>query len=479
MPMPLALLTGNPLRRVRAPAPPQRPAWRQAMAAFTWAEVPTSNTLASLNPKNNASINPAYPGNPEWGAGHAAVITAWCGGCLDEATDDFWIPLGGGHADYAGNEPYKLNLRHDTPTWTMVRPPSGAVGNVLNTQDRPLTGAGSTTTAIVLASGVSAPAVYGGYDAASDEDDAYNGMTLQVSNQTRTITDYDGATHTATVGSAYSITVTGQFYSVISGGVSVHGALGEQSGMYADGRVRSTHTYNKPVWVPGVGPFIACLSSVSWSGQVGTDKPVRIDPVTGESTLLAASSVSMGSVGACYDPSRHAIWMRGAGTGKFHRYNIGTDTWTNDIGPNKAVSGRASLAYLADINCIVWICQTFTAGFALLDCATGTVYEPSVSGSWTADLASNQAAWVPSLNAVCSWNNSSDTTLISRLTRPVGNPRTDEWTLDTLEVDESNSVTPSARTANGTYGRFGYSPFLDGFYLLNSTSGPVYFFALS
>jgi hypothetical protein len=45
------------------------------------------------------------------------------------------IPLSGGHADYAGNEPYSVDLFQDTVTWRMLRNPSGAVGNLMNLND--------------------------------------------------------------------------------------------------------------------------------------------------------------------------------------------------------------------------------------------------------------------------------------------------------------------------------------------------------
>lgn len=44
------------------------PAWRSAMVANTWAVVPMANTLADINPRNNAAINPNYPSAPEWAA---------------------------------------------------------------------------------------------------------------------------------------------------------------------------------------------------------------------------------------------------------------------------------------------------------------------------------------------------------------------------------------------------------------------------
>ena len=89
-----------------------------------------------------------------------------------------------------------------------------------------------------------------------------------------------------------------------------------------------------------------------------------------------------------------------------------------------------------------------------------------------------QMRWVPSLGAFVCWDNTTATTLITRLTPP-SNPRTGTWVIDTLPVSGANAVTPSVRAANNTYGRFFYSPTLNGFGLFNSVSGPVYFYALS
>lgn len=113
-----------------------RPAWRTAMAANTWAQVP-GNTLASINPENNPAINPNYPSSAPWhgSVGQAAIIGAWGTACWDEAGQTLWLPNGGGHQDYAGNEPYKINIGAATPTWSMPRYPSGAVGNTVTLND--------------------------------------------------------------------------------------------------------------------------------------------------------------------------------------------------------------------------------------------------------------------------------------------------------------------------------------------------------
>lgn len=113
------------------------PAWRTAMADYTVIELPTSNTLSDLNPKNDAAINPNYPGNPEWWGitGFDAIITTWCGACGDTEHNELWFNDGGGHGDYGGNDRLKLILKQAVPAYVRVRNPSGAIGNLLTTDD--------------------------------------------------------------------------------------------------------------------------------------------------------------------------------------------------------------------------------------------------------------------------------------------------------------------------------------------------------
>ena len=98
------------------------------MASHTWAMLPASNTLADIDPGRNPAITPA---NADYlGRGMTAGLLAWTGGVWDDESGTFWIPLGGGHSDYGGNEPYRIKLDVDTPAWVMVRNPSGAIGNI-------------------------------------------------------------------------------------------------------------------------------------------------------------------------------------------------------------------------------------------------------------------------------------------------------------------------------------------------------------
>ena len=122
-----------------APAPSGRPSWRTAMAANTWRTIPTANKLSQIDPANNPAYNANYPGSAEWQGsnGQSAIISAWCGACLDTATDTWHIPVGGGHNDYGGNEPYSIGLNAANPPWAMLRPPTGALPGNINTHATP------------------------------------------------------------------------------------------------------------------------------------------------------------------------------------------------------------------------------------------------------------------------------------------------------------------------------------------------------
>lgn len=112
------------------------PAWLAGTTAYTWGAIPASNTLDDIDPENNPAINPNYPAAAPWGAniGQKGVIRPWCGASYNATKGRIQLLLGGGHGDYAGNEPYVFELTADVPSWSMLRNPTGAVGNegVLN-----------------------------------------------------------------------------------------------------------------------------------------------------------------------------------------------------------------------------------------------------------------------------------------------------------------------------------------------------------
>ena len=354
--------------------------------------IPASNTLNDLNPKNNPAINPVYPSTPEWMGTHANIIGAWCGACYGDDAGELWLPLSGGHADYAGNEPYKINLLADVPQWEMVRPPSGAIGNVLTTND-------------------------------------------------------------------------GQ----------------ELSGVYSDGRPRSIHSYNKPVWVDGVGPAVAVVGNSAWSGQSGPRDYIQIDRQSGEVAVRKAfATLAVGQpagLGACYDVTRHAVWARGVGSGCYMRIGINESSWTA-VSAVLASSGAYGLCHIPEHDVIFAVRKSSTQSvIEIVDCTTGTVTTPGFVGTPAAEVAgAMQPRWVPELSAVALWDNDAPNAHKVTLMSPGSSLKTDHWTASVIEFSITDQ--PTAKTNQGTYGRFFYSKRLGGFGVINRTTDPIYFFPL-
>jgi hypothetical protein len=382
-------------------APSALPAWRQNLAVNTWTTVASVGTISAINPRNNPAINPNFPNKAEWEAGGSVteVVAAWCGGTYDYQHHNFWLPLSGGHGDYAGNEPYAIDMGADVPAWRMVRPPTGALPDAIITND-------------------------------------------------------------------------GQ----------------ENSGVYADGRPRAIHSYNKCVFIPNQGPAVVPQGSTSWSAAGGTMRPIIIDHATGEMKRFGTSQGvhtpgAYSGGGSCYDSLRDAVWIRGIGSGRFQRYNVATDTWTREASNSQAVSGSSALCYIESHDCILWFHQTFANGFAVLDCATGVITQPQVTGVCVGVApAPNGGVLRPhglmqphdiGGNRFAFWDNTTNATVINILSF-TSNPRTDTWQFSQLPVAASNTVTPTTRTQWGTYGRFFHMPEYKCLGVYNSVSQPIY-----
>lgn len=121
-----------PARRARGDANgeggPSLPSWVTAIASQTWGAIP-GNTLSDIDPGQSATYT-ATPGSEAWRGtgGLAASMTAWNGACHDSATGRLFQCAEGGHTDYAGNGVYVWTLNQEAPAWSMILPPSGAIG---------------------------------------------------------------------------------------------------------------------------------------------------------------------------------------------------------------------------------------------------------------------------------------------------------------------------------------------------------------
>lgn len=89
------------------------PAWRQGMAIGEWKHLPS------------ADLGAVTPDVPPSGY-YAARIDAWNGFGADITTSRLYLAGAGGHADYAGNEVYSLDLNAAAPQWVIEIQPSPA-----------------------------------------------------------------------------------------------------------------------------------------------------------------------------------------------------------------------------------------------------------------------------------------------------------------------------------------------------------------
>lgn len=100
------------------------PSWVTSIAPGTWAQV-SSNTLASVDPENDSTLNPNYPGNAPWHAvqGQPSVIDTWNGGAFASGFGEYGslVMYGGGHDAYYGSEVYAFDL--GTRRWTRLSAP--------------------------------------------------------------------------------------------------------------------------------------------------------------------------------------------------------------------------------------------------------------------------------------------------------------------------------------------------------------------
>lgn len=250
----------------------------------------------------------------------------------------------------------------------------------------------------------------------------------------------------------------------------------ESTGLYADGRIRATHSYSTPVHIPGMGVGLVTHGASSYSAQGPVGKPVIIDEHSGELIRYGSStSLISDECNGCYDPVRHCFWAHPRGGSQIRQYDIATDTWS--IGPSfGSTSGPAQLTYL-DGEDLIFV-RRGSSTWAIFDPSDRTLTTITSTGSGIigSDAQDAQPAWCEYDRCIYLWDQSADTDKLTRIAAPA-DLKSGTWEVSAVVPSEDNSVTPTAKANNGTYGRFGYSKRLDGFYLLNGVSQPIYFFA--
>lgn len=102
-------------RSIQVRDPSVLPAWRAGMAQWEWKEL--AGTSLSLVPV----VNPLDGVTMQYPAGR---IDAWNGFAADRSNGDVYLARAGGHADWPGNEVYKISFSADAPAWSIIRQPT-------------------------------------------------------------------------------------------------------------------------------------------------------------------------------------------------------------------------------------------------------------------------------------------------------------------------------------------------------------------
>jgi len=196
----------------------------------------------------------------------------------------------------------------------------------------------------------------------------------------------------------------------------------------------------------------------------------------GPSSALAASPYG----GACaYDPTRGAkgsIWYIGQNSGRLGRLDIATRTWSQSA-LFAVRSGEQCLTYIPDHDLLLMGAGASPWGVydPRLDTYTNITVSGSPAGGNTSYGKCNPC-YVAAEDAVMWWDAPGGaTTLMNNLAIPP-QAKTGTWVLTQKTPAAGNSVAPTPRVSNGTYGRGWYSPAMDAFFVFNEVAGHVYGF---
>lgn len=96
------------------------PSWRRGLARWQWVELPGTSLSNQrvADPFNGAMVAPTQR------------IDAWNGLAANTDTNRVYLAGAGGHADWAGNEAYEIDLGVDQPRWRLLRGPSAGAAVV-------------------------------------------------------------------------------------------------------------------------------------------------------------------------------------------------------------------------------------------------------------------------------------------------------------------------------------------------------------
>ena len=233
---------------------------------------------------------------------------------------------------------------------------------------------------------------------------------------------------------------------------------------YTDGTPNARHIYNGELYLPVQDKYFLYGAFKSTCGN-DTDGQWQYSPTTSswaqQSPATHPSHATNGSVPQfAYDPTTQDIYEVEDNTGNFWQYNVAANTWTN-LKNVSACTGVLNMTTAIDDGRRLYFCVG-NGGFGKVS-LTAPYTATKLTGTGCAAIISTAGpgfVYDPVQKLMVGWAGGN--------TAYIYNPDTDSCTTATYTGG------PTVIQANGTYGRFNYSPALGVFVVANSIGTNAY-----
>ncbi len=245
----------------------------------------------------------------------------------------------------------------------------------------------------------------------------------------------------------------------------------EATGVFGDGRPRSTHTYHTLAYSPKADRFYFVGMGGVWSGGSRNNRTGAFDFVSGEWVELAnRPNVGVPEAGVTvYDSATESIWHQAGWTSQLLRLDLATNDWNEfpaaggagvDLYASAAIDPDRRLMVVAGGgHFIVWNLDRPSERLAISTSGPDDIVRAKAPGF----------AYDSNAKVFVGWQGGSSVYTLD--------PET--WRWEERQADPSNTVVPTSPASTGTYGRFQYVPSKNVFVLVNSIREDVYIYRLS
>jgi len=251
---------------------------------------------------------------------------------------------------------------------------------------------------------------------------------------------------------------------------SFAGGAGTYSGLQSDDTPASFHSYNSLCYLESIDTLMSF--GVQGINPTGLSYPVSpgLDLSTltwdGTKTLLPFNPGDAGTITA-YDPStgNAYVWVGNNNNAKLQRYNSLDNTWTDIGGPTLYVENYTTAAI--DPVRQMMVSTGSSHGLVSCDLTSGIRTKRTATGDAFPEYAQAPGfIFNPVREKFVLWNGGVNLYEIDP----------DTWVCTQVTINPSNTVTPTTKQPNGTYGRFQYIPSKQAYIGVNGTTENVYIF---